>query len=344
MRKAKWFAGLLASVALLFNGGANFASADPGGNNGDVKIHDADTSQEDHRSEPHVCRFYIDGFNFDKDQSGTWTIGGQAPTKSNVGSSGTWGPADSHGNWRTSVMTLPDGHYKLDVNTGKGDGKHKVFWVECGKTHGTETAASPTPTPTRAPSSPGPTANAGEKSAPTNGGTKKSKGSKGTNGSGTGSKNTGSVGSMNTGGAKGTNGSNTGSVSTKNGSQSIEEGSTSTPAPSSTPTPLVTSRGGSEQEQNTGTENDTIGAQVGTQLGVQTPPSGNGTTSVSPMIENMPASVPLTQPGTQNGTEAGIQTLPSTSTLDGTTGLSLLSIALSGLGALMLRRPSKRED
>jgi hypothetical protein len=138
MRTARALVGFLAGVAMLFSG-MNVATADPRGNNGDVKIHDADTPQADHRNEPHVCRFYIDGFNFDVGQSGTWAIAGQPPTAGNAGTSGSWGPADSAGNWRTGVMTLADGHYKLDVNTGMGDGKHKVFWVEC---PGTETPSA----------------------------------------------------------------------------------------------------------------------------------------------------------------------------------------------------------
>lgn len=101
------------------------------GNNGTVKIHDADTDDDDNRNEPKVCRFYLAGFKFDKNQRGTWRIVGHSPTAGNRGLSGNWGAADNNGNWRTTVMTLSDGHYKLTVDTGKGAGKHKVFWVDC---------------------------------------------------------------------------------------------------------------------------------------------------------------------------------------------------------------------
>ena len=128
----------------MFRAGAITVSADEGrGNNGDVKIHAVGTATTDDRNEPHVCSFYIGGFKFDTAQAGTWTIVGQAPTSGATGSSGTWGPADNDGNWSTAPMTLVNGHYKLTVNTGKGDGKHKVFWVECGTTAGNQATPPP---------------------------------------------------------------------------------------------------------------------------------------------------------------------------------------------------------
>ena len=118
------------------NGGGTVAGTQqgPNGNNGDVKIHDTTTAVQDHRNEPHVCTFYVDGFNFDKAASGTWRIEQWAPTGSGVVATGSWGPADGNGNWHTSSMTLADGHYKLFVKqTGTPGGeKQKVFWVECG--------------------------------------------------------------------------------------------------------------------------------------------------------------------------------------------------------------------
>jgi len=135
MRKVKGLLSVIAGLVLLLQSGTTVAWADDKGNNGDVKIHDADTAQDDHRNEPHVCRFYIDGFNFDKNSSGTWRIERQAPTGSGVATSDNWGPADAQGNWRTAVMTLSDGHYKLFAKqtspTTAGGEKQKVFWVEC---------------------------------------------------------------------------------------------------------------------------------------------------------------------------------------------------------------------
>jgi hypothetical protein len=131
----KHLLSLVAGVVLLLQSGATIAWADDKGNNGDVKIHDVDTSKQDHRNEPHVCRFYIEGFNFDGSSSGTWRIEGWAPTGSGVASSGTWGPSNTSGSWWTGDMTLASGHYKLFAkqtapNTIGGE-KQKVFWVDC---------------------------------------------------------------------------------------------------------------------------------------------------------------------------------------------------------------------
>jgi LPXTG-motif cell wall-anchored protein len=159
MRKAKGVLSIVAGLVLLFQAGSSIAYADdgrhkvaaksdnkashtstsPAGNNGDIKIHDADTAQDDHSNEPKVCRFYIDGFNFDSRSSGQWKIEGQGQTSGSFGS-GTWGPSDSDGNWRSGVMTLPDGHYKAFAwqtmangvpNDPPGGEKTKVFKVDC---------------------------------------------------------------------------------------------------------------------------------------------------------------------------------------------------------------------
>ena len=107
----------------------------PPGNNGTVKIHDDEPEPSPVRkNQPKVCDFHIHGFNFDSASSGTYRIEGHkwggTPVKS-----GTWGPADEDGEWRTEVMTLPDGHYKLYVKQTSpetpGGYKHKVFKVRC---------------------------------------------------------------------------------------------------------------------------------------------------------------------------------------------------------------------
>ena len=136
MRKGATLLTVLATLLFYAYAFAAPASADPGGNNGDVKIHDTGTAMEDHRNEPHVCNFYIDGFNFDGRSSGSWRIEGWAPTGSGVKSSNSWGPADGNGNWRSNNISLPDGHYKLFAKQTQpmtpGGEKQKVFWVECG--------------------------------------------------------------------------------------------------------------------------------------------------------------------------------------------------------------------
>jgi hypothetical protein len=132
---------LVAAVATWW--GSTRALGAPG-NNGTVKIHDSETHEEDRRNEPHVCEFYLAGFNFDHGQTGTWEIKGHPPTAGAGSRSRSWGPADSEGRWRSADMSLADGHYKLEWETGQGDGKHKVFWVDCPDT-------TPTPAPTNTP-------------------------------------------------------------------------------------------------------------------------------------------------------------------------------------------------
>src|SRR5688572_18586225 len=119
------------------SGTRDAVESDPPGNNGTVKIHEGDTEAEPiRRNEPHVCTFHLHGFNFDDESSGEWRIVEWPPTGdgNTVVASGSWGPA-AEGEWRTPVMSLPDGHYKLywqqtDPEAPGGE-KHKVFWVEC---------------------------------------------------------------------------------------------------------------------------------------------------------------------------------------------------------------------
>lgn len=61
-----------------------------------------------------MCDFHVHGFNFDAASSGTYRIDQHPPTGRATVKSGTW-TADSDGEWRTEVMTLPEGHYKLYV-------------------------------------------------------------------------------------------------------------------------------------------------------------------------------------------------------------------------------------
>ena len=158
MRKATAVVMIAASLLLYAVALSTPAAADPGGNNGDVKIHETGTAVADQRNEPHVCTFYIDGFNFDGGSSGTWHIEVWAPTGSGTVLSGTWGPADAEGNWHSAtISSLGPGHYKLffkQTNPATpGDDKHKVFWVECAAlsgptTGGTETGGTTTTTET----------------------------------------------------------------------------------------------------------------------------------------------------------------------------------------------------
>jgi hypothetical protein len=101
------------------------------GDNGDVKIHSVGTFFTDERDEPHVCRFYLDAFNFDTVQRISWVISQQPPTGHAEVKSGSMTLANGAGT--SAVMSLPAGHYKLVWNfTGEhGAAKFKVFWSDC---------------------------------------------------------------------------------------------------------------------------------------------------------------------------------------------------------------------
>ncbi|MFI7708181.1 hypothetical protein [Nonomuraea sp. NPDC049480] len=143
----------LAVAALAVLAISNTASAAPG-DNGDVKIHKWTTPEDDRRDEPHVCVFYLVGFNFDAAEQVSWEIKSWPPTgdKTTVKSGTLVLDKDGHG--RTVDMTLPDGHYKLFWTFAgkKGAPKHKVFWVKCESTPTPTPTPSQTPTPTVTPS------------------------------------------------------------------------------------------------------------------------------------------------------------------------------------------------
>lgn len=146
----RFFVSLVLAILLSIT----FGGMAVGGNNGTVKIIDATGDYDlDKDNDPHVCAFYVAGFNFDSGQTGTYTITGQAPTADRVGTSGSY-RANADGKWATPTVRLMDGHYKLDVQTGQGDGKHKVFWVDCQKSDQKPTAKPTAPVYTTAPPKP----------------------------------------------------------------------------------------------------------------------------------------------------------------------------------------------
>ncbi|WP_392969184.1 hypothetical protein [Streptomyces sp. LN245] len=139
-------AGALAALAVAGTAllGAPAAVAAPG-DNGDVKVHDANTAFDNQRDDPKVCRFYLDGFNFDAGQRITWSIAHQPGAAGDPVLAGTLS-ASQTGRAATRTFTLPDGQYKLTWNFQgeNGAGKSKVFKVDC-----PVSAPTPTPTPTR---------------------------------------------------------------------------------------------------------------------------------------------------------------------------------------------------
>ncbi|GAA2118957.1 hypothetical protein GCM10009759_66650 [Kitasatospora saccharophila] len=124
------------------------APAHAAGDNGDVKIHDSGTPADQQADDPKVCKFYVDGLNFDAGQSVTWHIDQQPPTgTAQVLNGALLLPT---GNARTADLSLPDGHYKLGWNfVGEdGDAKQKVFTVDCS---GVGSSQSPSPSPSGSP-------------------------------------------------------------------------------------------------------------------------------------------------------------------------------------------------
>jgi hypothetical protein len=146
--------------------GTGSAGATPNGapgNNGTVKIHEgAGEPTPEVQNQPHVCTFHVHAFFFDAGQVLSFTVQSWEPTgDGSVVLSGTI-TADDSGEGRTpGAYELPDGHYRLTVDTGNGtptQDKHKMFWVTCA----TETPSSPPPTtptspPPTTPTSPPPT-------------------------------------------------------------------------------------------------------------------------------------------------------------------------------------------
>jgi hypothetical protein len=151
---------------------AAVAAAPRPGNNGTVKIHDgADEPTPGTRNQPHVCTFHIHARGFDPAQVLTFEVLSWQPTGDRGEVLTGKITADSEGTGRAPVQgaySLPDGHYRLVVDTGNEtptQDKHKMFWVQCTPTpvesNGARTESSPdaptsptTPTTPDAPTTP----------------------------------------------------------------------------------------------------------------------------------------------------------------------------------------------
>ncbi|MFF2367982.1 hypothetical protein ACFVU0_35470 [Streptomyces sp. NPDC058122] len=153
--------GALAALAVVGTAllGAPAAVAAPG-DNGDVKVHDANTPFENQRDDPKVCRFYLDAFGFDAGQQASWSIAHQPGAAGAPVLAGTLA-ASPTGRAGTRIFTLPDGQYKLTWNFQgeNGAGKSKVFTVDC-------PVSAPTPTPA---GNGGPIGTPGRQSGPSRG-------------------------------------------------------------------------------------------------------------------------------------------------------------------------------
>jgi LPXTG-motif cell wall-anchored protein len=124
------------------------------GDNGDVKIHASSVPVGDESDDTHVCKFYLDAFNFDTIQQVSWVIDQQPPTGAAQVDSGTL--MLMNGTGHTNTISLPAGHYKLVWTFAgeHGDAKHKVFWSTCSGVTGT--GPSPSTSPSTHQSSPAP--------------------------------------------------------------------------------------------------------------------------------------------------------------------------------------------
>jgi hypothetical protein len=142
---ARWYPGLLATVALVvalgWAGGAAAANTDKG----TVKVHEAASENPEQQNDPHVsCDFFIEGFHID-DTSGTIVVKSWPPTGDGTTVlTDTWtGTAEATGtgdHFNNGPYNLSAGHYKVFVfgdagHPGNTDHalKTKVFWVDqCG--------------------------------------------------------------------------------------------------------------------------------------------------------------------------------------------------------------------
>jgi hypothetical protein len=121
---------LLALCVLGVAGGAASATP-PDGNNGTVKVHEAEGDASPERAnDPKVCGFHLHLFGFDAGQKVSFEV---------TASDGTVAlkdalVADPSGEALSGAYRLADGRYKLAVDTGDGQlgrDKHKVFRVAC---------------------------------------------------------------------------------------------------------------------------------------------------------------------------------------------------------------------
>ena len=327
MRKAKGLLGIVVGLMLLFHAGGNVAFADDQGNNGTVKIHEGATEREPvQANDPHVCTFHIHGLKFDKNSIGYWVISKQAPSGSGEVQRAGWN-ADADGAWRTGVLTLAAGHYKLTAKqtapATAGGEKQKVFWVECGQTSGGGNGG-----------------NTGNIGAGNNGGT--------TGGGNGGTGNTGNGGEQGSMPTNGTQGSKSGTGSRSKGSKGTKTGGTASQSDHE-----ETAGGGAGNTGSTGGTGNT-GGTGGTG---STGNTGTGTTGGTTPVETGSGAA-----GTGNGGETsagglgqvttpqnfglgvapGVNALPSTSTSYDSGPLAAFGAALIALGALILRRSTRQ--
>lgn len=163
MRRVRFGAMLLAIGYLLVATTSIASAADPGGNNGTVKVEGVEVDKQANANEPLVgCDFSVEWYGFDANAVSTVTFETQAPTGKRVllndvvqldgdDSSGGGSPEgwDGSASYRLpfdpSVDSLQPNqgyHVSLTIDTTGAQGsdvKHKTFWVTgCGGGEGGE--------------------------------------------------------------------------------------------------------------------------------------------------------------------------------------------------------------
>ena len=348
MRKAGLLA-FVAGLALLVLAAAPAYADDPHGFNGTVKIHDGATEHDPvMENDPHVCTFHIHGFNFDGASTGWWTITAWPPTGdgSTVVSQGNWGPASASGEWRTGVMTLPDGHYKLAWDQTRpaapGGEKHKVFWVECNnQTTGTTTSGTTTSgTTTSGTTTSGTTTSGTTTSGTTTSGTT-------TAGTTTGGETSGTTTSGTTTSGTTTSGTTTSGTTTSGTTTSgTTTTTTGTTGSGTTTAGATTTGGGTSTGTSTGGQGSVTTGSVTTGGATSAGATSAGTTGGAEAATTTGGNATgATEAATTGGNAAmgaaGVVNLPSTSTSRDDTNrmpLGALGIVLIAGGAVLLAR------
>ena len=147
-RRALTTAGI-ATIAFSLIVSIGPALAAPGnGNSGTVKIHDASTSLEagSVANEPWVCQFFV-GFYSEDNEAGSWQIVSWPPTgDGSVAASGAYATSGD-GADATAVLSLANGHYRLQWTPDGANEKHKTFWVACEESPASDEATPPSEDP-----------------------------------------------------------------------------------------------------------------------------------------------------------------------------------------------------
>ena len=140
--------GLVGAATSVLIATPGLADASPADSNGTVKIHEGDglTSPES-RQQPKVCTFRVEVFGFDSGQQVSFNVYGKAHGWDQQPVINGTLTTNQQGQGSSAAYSLPDGQYKLVVDSSDGTqrGKQKVFSVSCS---GPPVEQEPVPTST----------------------------------------------------------------------------------------------------------------------------------------------------------------------------------------------------